>query len=231
MNYNTLLPVLNKAQSMYLGKYPHKYVAYDLSLPQNKELKELLVSNNFFDFFCSNHQKIVYKHQVVAFFCCGGKEAHSNGFKSLSSLSYSRIQTYSFPDDSVVASYEVHHIDGNTFNNHPSNLLFLPTQVHQIVTRGQRRIYKYLKVFGKKLPTDFLDSIRPFNRKGKPVNRIYHWITSILSISILRTARFLNISISIKGLFKFAKSVLINFKYKLDPSFTRSFFLPLLPSI
>lgn len=227
MNYYTLLSILDSAHSFFLGSYPHKYIAFDLSLPQNHTLKSLLQLYSFFDFFSSNNGHIVYKHQIVAFFFSGGIQALQNGFHSSHSLASHRDQSLSFPDGSVLASYEVHHIDGNTFNNHPSNLVFLPTQVHQIVTRGQRRIFKYLKVFGKKLPTDFLDSLLPFNRKGNPVKRIFHWITSILCISILRTSRFLDFSISIKGLYKFARKVLLNFKYKLDPSFTSSFFLPL----
>lgn len=227
MNYKTIKKFLEKFKSLFLGKYPHKYKVYDLTLPINNLLKNFLRDNNFFDFFFSNKGHLISEHQIVAFFCCGGRNALDNGFVSDNNLSTSREQTFVSSDGKTFASYEVHHINSNSFDNSPENLVFLPTQVHQIVTRGQRRIFKYLRVFGKKLPSDFLESIRPFNRKGKPIKRIYHWITSILSFSILFTSYFRSVTISLKGLYKFAKNVLLNFNYKLDPSFTSSFFLDL----
>lgn len=71
----------------------------------------------------------------------------------------------------VKSIHEVHHLDGNTFNNYPSNLQYVDNHTHSIITKHQRSVgknAKYLKAF----KSDFCSSdVLVWNRKDNLVLR------------------------------------------------------------
>ena len=124
--------ILKEASYCLLGKWPHRYKAFNLNLKANSTLKTFLNSSGFFRFFSSNKaRELVYYHQIICFFFSGGIHALKRGMTA--------------PSD----TYECHHINGNTLDNRPSNLIVIPKLLHSQVTYIQRSLCKYIKVFSK----------------------------------------------------------------------------------
>lgn len=179
MKHKTLKDKLDACEIKYVGKYPHRYKV--LYREGNNELFSWLEEQSFFKFHASNVSKrIVYYHQVVAFFFCGGKEALANGFTC------------------IKGSQELHHIDGHTMNNWISNLVYLTSEIHAAITKHQKALHKYLRVFKK----GQLDSTVIWNKKGKLVTRVLDWLGQILIKTMLKTAssRGINISLKLMGI-------------------------------
>lgn len=175
MKHKTLRDKLDACEIKYVGKYPHRYKI--LYRESNEELFDWLEGEDFFKFHASNKSKrIVYYHQVVAFFFCGGKEALRNGFTCIKDVQ------------------EIHHIDGDTMNNCISNLVYLTSEIHAVITKHQRALHKYLRLFKK----GNLDQSIIWNRKGRRVTRVLDWLGQILIKTMVRTARSRGISLSLK---------------------------------
>lgn len=158
--------ILKTSKKCLLGKWPHRYTAYNLNIKENQNLKYILILDNFFDFNIKNNGNLVYEHQIVAYYFCGGIDAFKRGYLCDSSI------------------YEVHHINGNTFDNRSSNLQYLPKDLHIEITTVQRSLCKYLKSFrsdnkGANL-LGRLNNIPMWNKQGRKVENIKHFILSCL---------------------------------------------------
>lgn len=163
---------LNQYKYIYSGKYPQRYKIFILTNKENLNLKTQLTQDGFFDFYTLNKGYIVSYHQIVAFYFCGGREALKRNITAPSNL------------------YEVHHIDGNTFNNSSTNLVIIPKILHVEITKAQRRINKYLKVFSKQCGNYLISSLPAcFNTQGRLVFNKLKWLLKLfvktLSMSFL----------------------------------------------
>lgn len=159
MQFPDLQHILDSYSSTLLGKYPHRYLVFDLTSPNNHSLADMLLQDGYWDFAPSRSSRLVGYHQIVAFYC---RRHPPHG------------------GDSV----EVHHIDGNTTNNLPHNLMYLSPGDHALVTKYQRRIGKLSVKSFHKVSKGMQHT--PFNRRGRP---IHNWARFIL-VTIAITVRY-----------------------------------------
>lgn len=185
----------------------HKYITFFRN-KANEDLFIKLEKDGFFDFHISNEKKsVVSYHQVVAFYCCGGREMLGKGYTCKS------------------GSHEVHHEDGDTLNNESGNLSYTPVQFHYMFTMAQRRMSKGFKHF-RKLSRNLVQSVLVWNKKGEVVTRVFDWLRSILTKTVIKTAAYLGIEIKVKELWRFARAVVSRCKIGLDKTLlVRSYFL------
>lgn len=142
---------LNNFKYQFLGKYPLRYKVF-IRNTINEPLFQYLELHGFFDFHTTNHGFIVSFHQIVAFFKCGGLHALKLGLTCSKHF------------------YEIHHINGNTFDNHKSNLIYVPKILHYELSKCQRRLNKYFTVLSKRICYTLLDSLSSipiWNKHGK----------------------------------------------------------------
>lgn len=165
-----MLPNLKQYQYYMSGKWPQRYKIFNLNLNVNKELKTHLKKDGFFTFFTLNKGYLVSYHQIIAFYKCGGIDGVKRGLQAPSTL------------------YEVHHLDGNTSNNDYSNLVVIPKVLHHELTKSQRRLNKYLKVFSKQSGAYLLSSLPIcFNTQGRIIKNIKLWIVSLLRKTLVKS--------------------------------------------
>lgn len=163
MQYTELSAILDSYTSVLLGKYPHRYVMFDLTAPYNAALALMLLEDGYWDFAPNRSSRLVGAHQIIAFYCTQ-HPAHGG--------------------DAV----EVHHVDGNTTNNHPSNLMYLSPGDHALVTKYQRRMGRLsLKVFSK-VGKDMVHTA--FNRRGRPIKNWVRFIMTVIAMTVSRTQRW-----------------------------------------
>jgi len=157
---------LHSFHSSLIGKWPQRYKAFNLNLKQNLPLKSWLLSSGFFSFNIKNNGYLVYYHQIVAFFHCGGVHALKRGFVC---------------DSSEV---EIHHLNGNTLDNSSSNLVYIPRLLHTEISTLQRRLCKYIKTFRSSFKgmgvLRKLHSIPFWNKQGRSVQNIKHFVMYVL---------------------------------------------------
>lgn len=161
MKHKELIEILDSYSSKLLGKYPHRYIVFDLTLKCNQNLLSMLWKDGYWEFAPSRSACLVGYHQIIAFYLCAKDKPNGSG-------------------DSV----EVHHMDGNTMNNLPSNLVYLSPNDHALCTKYQRRASKLsLKMFArigernKRLYT-------PFNKQGKPIRNWAKFIMAIICATV-----------------------------------------------
>lgn len=197
--------LLSTYKFYWSGTFPHRYKAFDLTLGVNKALAKWLETEGFFRFHITNvKRRVVYYHQIIAFMFCGGKEALSNGFTCSQH------------------SQEIHHLDGNTSNNYPSNLIYLTSEVHSVITGHQRSLKKYLKKF-KKGTLDNPPSI--WNRKGNRIIRWWDWVAMILIKTISSTAKSLRIPLLLKEFGNWIGRIIKRLKVGVDSTFVPTFII------
>ena len=163
MHYSELTAILDSYTQVLLGKYPHRYACFDLTAPYNQALALMLLEDGYWDFAPNRSSRLVGVHQIVAFYCTQhpttGGDVH-----------------------------EVHHVDGNTTNNHPSNLAYLSPGDHALVTRYQRRMgCLSLKVFTK-VAKDMVHT--QFNRRGRPIKNWVRFIMTMIALTVSSTQRW-----------------------------------------
>lgn len=163
MNYSELTAILNSYTQVLLGKYPHRYACFDLTAPYNHALADMLLGDGYWDFAPHRSTRLVGVHQIVAFYCT---HHHQQGGDL----------------------HEVHHINGNTCNNHPSNLMYLSPGDHALVTRYQRRMGRLsLKTFAK-VAKDMVHT--QFNRRGRPIKNWVRFIMTVIALTVSNTQRW-----------------------------------------
>lgn len=144
-NYKELRNYLANFTSTITGKYPHQYKTYYLDLDCNAELRIRLEADGLFKLHTTNSGWIIREHQIVAFYFCGGREAMNNKLECR------------------WGEVDCHHISSNTFDNHPSNLVYIPSQLHAVITKGQRFFNQYLRLFSE---AKWKDNYVIWNKKG-----------------------------------------------------------------
>lgn len=203
MKYKTLL----ETEGLFFsGKAPHNYYAFSPS----PSFFEYLKSEGFFLFHTTNTGKIISLHQVVAFFKCGGKEALANGFTADG------------------GEYNVHHLDGNTHNNNPSNLVYVPASVHANITRIQNNIRKWGKRPSRKqriFNQGDITKVPIWNRNGKAIVRFWDWVNYVIKITVIKFSSYYRIDIDLKGLGMWLIRILKRLKVGVDPSFVPNYLL------
>lgn len=198
-------PDLSQYTHHYTGSHPHRYIAYDLSLPENQSLKSILVSHGFHLLHSTNNLHIVYKHQIIAFYNCGGIHAAKRGFSAPKGL------------------ISIHHINGNTFDNRPQNLVYLQDDLHNQITQSQRHVFKGLQVW-KKSSSRKVSQLPPiWNKQGRLVKDVLNFILKYLTLTLVKTSQSFNLSISFKSI----KSWLHKLKKQLLSSFSLPSLLPI----
>lgn len=111
-----------------------------------------------FDFYSTNRGDMIGVSQVVAYIECGGWEAFC-------------FYNFTAPNDEI----EVHHINGNTADNRPCNLVYLSRQDHQYVSNCT-----YTPFYGKVT----WSGSTPFNRRGKPIKDPAHYLANIIKATL-----------------------------------------------
>lgn len=167
-----MLKFLSQFKFYWSGKYPQRYKIFDLNLSQNQTLKTKLFTDGVFDFYSLNKGNLISYHQIIAFYFSGGIDALKRGLVCPSSL------------------YEVHHIDGNTLNNTSSNLVIIPKCLHLEISKGQRRICKYIKLFSKQSANSLshnLNQVTVFNSQGRIIYNTTLFAISLLLKSLVKT--------------------------------------------
>lgn len=188
------------------GSGVHQYKTFYRN-ENNEDLFTQLYLDGFFDFHTSNGGSIVSYHQIVAFYCCGGREALANGITC------------------VQGHHEVHHLDGDSLNNDGDNLIYVPTLIHYLLTHAQRRILKLFKHF-RKLGRGQVMNLLVWNKNGKVVSRVLDWLRVVLTKTVIKTAATYGVTIHIKELWRFARGVVGRCKLGLDKALlVRSYFL------
>jgi hypothetical protein len=183
---------LRKYTVCWLGKFPHKYKAYDLNFKNNIELKALLIKAGFFDFYTRNKGNIVYEHQIVAYFGCGGIHAFRRGITCDSN------------------SVEIHHINGRTIDNRPENLIYLPIVLHAFITKAQRALGKQLRTFRRFIEYNLIEQLAhiPFwNKQGRLVIGKLDFIMHILKLTMVKSMEDNNKKVNTNYFITWAKKV------------------------
>lgn len=163
---------LRKYTVCWLGKFPHKYRAYDLNKQNNLELKTLLTEAGFFEFYTRNKGNVVYEHQIIAYFSCGGIHALKRGITCDSN------------------NVEVHHINGRAIDNRPENLIYLPIVLHAFITKAQRALGKKLRTFRRFIQYNLLEQLEfiPFwNKQGRIVIGKIDFVMYILALTMVKS--------------------------------------------
>lgn len=210
MDYKQLKDMLDAYPSQRIGKFPNSYKAFTKT-GNTQSLFDMLTEDGFFSLHTSNQKKeIVYYHQIIAFYFSGGKEILQNG------------------GSIHMDHHEIHHLNGNTFDNSPDNLQYLPIEVHNLITSFQRTIERSIR--NRKKAKKLISMIKQgkliiWNRKGQQVKRIKEWIVNLISKTIVLTAKFFYIPLSLKGLLGFLRSLLKNLLGNINPNNLTPLFL------
>jgi hypothetical protein len=195
--------LLNNFNWFITGKGLHQYLA-----SSDPRLLTYLKQFNMNKFHIKNKSwKLTYLHHIIAYFFCGGQQAFKNGFVCNSDL------------------VEIHHPSGNTLDNNPDNLVYITTELHDIITSRQRSIKRKIKHFRtKRNRKSLIQNTNIWNKKGEPVKRIYDWAANILIKTICNTSIHFNIPINFKCLGQFILSVKHYWKLNLPDSFIPNIF-------
>lgn len=136
---------------------------------KNKTLFNLLDQAGFFEFHISNNKFIVGLHQIVAYIYKGYR-SYINGY-------------------TVEKGYiEIHHLDSNPRNNHITNLVYVSTQEHLLISQASLNY-----------TTTIVKSCEPcpFNSKGEPVSDALKRLSYLVYTTIKRTFSSIGVSTNI----------------------------------
>jgi hypothetical protein len=144
----------------------HKYKYFDITRPVNQPIKDLLIEFGYYKFAPTRSMKLVSYHQIIAFFFVSPK-------KQL---------------DGNLGLLHIHHLSGNTLENHPSNLVYLTPEDHSLVTKFQRKastfkISSFYKLTGTGLRTWF-------NSKGERIKNWAKFILGVIALTVAKTYNF-----------------------------------------
>jgi hypothetical protein len=172
MKYKQLKEFLDsKCTCFHIGSYPHRYKAFNLN--KNPELKQMLTEAGFFDFHLSNSGVTAYYHQIISFYFCGGIEALKRGLTCIKGV------------------HELHHLNGITSDNRPSNLVYITEEGHNLVTKHQRAFNKYIRRIKKASLINYWTGTI-WNKQGRVVKNFVDWLFNILVKTLCFVANNLN---------------------------------------
>lgn len=159
--YNELKSMLDSYSSFLSGSYPHRYICYDMENKNNKTLVDFLYQAGYWKFAPNRSKKLVYFHQIINFFNRGQFMPAGSG-----------------------DLLECQHLDGNTMNNKPSNLIYMSKADHALCTKFQRKLSRIkLKQFYKLEKNIRLDERTKFNQRGKLIRNWTKWIIGVICVS------------------------------------------------
>lgn len=163
---------------------------------KNKYLFNLLEKVKYFEFKSTNKGNITSLHEIIKYLYTGYK-AYLNGF-------------------TIDKNIHVHHIDSNTSNNAPGNLVYVSSQEHLLITQACTMDTDHIKVFD--------GSVCPFNNKGESVSNMYHRLTHLVKITLTRTLKSFGINFKIQShkIFKAIPNYLGFKRFNWCPSFVSS---------
>jgi hypothetical protein len=148
-----------------------EYIDLKSSNHTTNKLKHLLNKINFFAFNTSNSGEYrVGVSQIVAYLSCGGYKVHNE-----TNLTINK------------ETYNVHHLSGDVTDNSSSNLVYLSTDDHKLVTEIQNG---YLDVSAWE-PEETAGIKTQFNRQGRPIQNHTAFLKTVVAKTIMMTARFL----------------------------------------
>lgn len=156
-----------------------RYLAY-LMNGRNAPLFQQLWSDGFFILHSTNSGRIVYHHQIVAFYFCGGKQLQEQG------VAIER------------GDYEIHHVNGNTFDNTPRNLVYVDSHTHSLITTVQRKYSKGRLPTKDSEPVNQLDDAQVWNRRGVFVRNKTRWFIALIARTIVETCKYLGVNPPVK---------------------------------
>lgn len=182
-SYKEVKDLLDSCPSYYTNankKSHHKYKMFDLTRPVNSCIKELLEDFGYWLFAPNRSKNLVSEHQIMAFFFVGKNK----------------------PMNGSAGHHTVHHLNSNTMDNRPSNLIYLSEEDHALVTKYQRKVCTFnIKSFFK-VGGVLLDARTSINKQG---NKIVNWAKFIMGVIALTVAMTFDYS----G-YKYCKSNTIN---------------------
>jgi hypothetical protein len=161
MEYKELKSMLDSYSSFLSGAYPHRYICFDMANKNNKTLFEFLEKSGYWVFAPNRSKKYVYYHMIVNFFHKGRLLPAGSG-----------------------DSLENNHLDGNTMNNNPSNLIYMSSADHSLCTKFQRKLSKIkLKHFYKLEKNMSTTERTQYNQRGKLIRNWTKWIIGVICVS------------------------------------------------
>lgn len=135
-------------------------------------LFQRLWEDGFFDFYCTNSGFGVYLHQIVIFYCKGGWQSY-----------------HYLGCTAPMGDQECHHINGNTLDNRPCNLVMLSSYDHQIVTKHQRGVSR--NRIARHTFNPNTDSHTVFNRQGRLIQNHEHFLANIIAQTLYHTNQWI----------------------------------------
>lgn len=160
--YSEIKDLLDACSSFVSGSFPHSYKCFDITRSCNSAIKELLEESGYWLFAPYRSKKLVYFHQVVAFLFVSKKKKD------------------------VKQELQIHHLDGNSRNNHPSNLVYLTADDHVLVTKFQRKACTFkVKFFNK-----YKGIKTSINSKGTKVVNWLKFILGVIAKTVVATFNF-----------------------------------------
>jgi hypothetical protein len=171
MKERELKELLRASKYSFAGKWPHRYKVYELGSKENKRLKEQIGKDGFFDYHVTNKGYLVGEHQIVAYYFSGGIHHMRRGGVAKK------------------GELEVHHLNGKTVDNKPANLRYVSVRMHEVITKHQRCINKFLKVFTKSGLNYYAgDQIEVPTRKGRVVKDKVSYLAGLIFLTMVKTS-------------------------------------------
>jgi hypothetical protein len=173
MTEQELKEILDSYSCKWLGKANHKYKVFNLDLPNNKSLFDLLYEEGYWKFAPHRSKKLVYYHQICNYFARGKSLPAGEG-------------------DILVC----HHISGNTADNSWNNLIYLTPYEHELVSKYQRRLGRLkVKKFYKLENNVSLAERSRFNRQGKLIRNWTKFILGVICLTVARSHQWVSYTI------------------------------------
>ena len=91
------------------------------------------------------------------------------------------------PRDDIGRKYEIHHIDGNSNNNDPKNLIAISIKDHYNIHYDQKDWAACLRIASKmKLSSDQISEIAKLNHENRIKNKTHPWLTRSDGTSVMK---------------------------------------------
>lgn len=148
-----------------------EYIDLKSSNHTTTKLKNLLNKIDFFAFNTSNSGEYrVGVSQIVAYISCGGYKVYKETRLTINK-----------------ETYNCHHLSGDVTDNSASNLVYLSTDDHKLITEIQNG---YLDVSAWE-PEETANIKTQFNRQGRPIKNHTAFLKMVAAKTILMTQRFI----------------------------------------
>lgn len=129
--------------------------------------------------------------------------------------------------------WECHHINGCTTWNDPKNIVLLPCIFHDVITKLQKGVHRYMKLFRKSLMEE-LNGLIFYDWRGRLVKDNEAWCTKLIMISCIGTYHHClrqhicdkNVRLApVKQIQEWIKKVVKKLKLGIDPTYVQNTWL------